>query len=62
MRRYRELTADEITALRTYAEQHGQKWKNHLRADWFDARLNGLLHALRNTHGPSWLMSFQLPN
>ena len=33
-------------------------WKTELSVDWYHARRPGVLHALRNTHGPSWLVSF----
>ena len=61
MPRHRELTADELTALRAYAKQHGPQWKSRLRAEWYVASADGVLHALRNSHGPSWLTSYQLP-
>lgn len=33
-------------------------WKCELSVDWYFARRPGVLHALRNTHGPEWLDSF----
>ncbi|HET9566035.1 MAG TPA: hypothetical protein VFP27_16415 [Mycobacterium sp.] len=57
----RPLTPDELTALKAYAARHGRTWKDRLGTDWYYARLTGLLHALRNSHGPSWLRKFTLP-
>lgn len=59
---YPELTATQLAALRDYANQHGRhSWKNYLSADWLNGRLPADLHALRNSHGPRWLATFQLP-
>lgn len=57
----RNLTAGEIAALQAYAAEHGRKWKAALLDDWMRAALTGELHALRNSHGPSWLMGHKLP-
>ena len=58
---YRTLTADELAALKAYAARKGRTWKDQLNTDWYYARLTGLLHSLRNTHGPRWLADFKLP-
>ena len=57
---YRPLTDAERTALETYAAKYGRAWKARLNEDWYHARLTGVLHSLRNTHGPSGLASFKL--
>lgn len=50
----------QATALRRYAEAHGRCWKEHLLAEWMNATAEPLLHHLRNTHGPGWLLRCQL--
>jgi len=57
----RELTTDELNALRKYASIHGRNWKSALRDQWERASAIGPLHALRNSHGPTWLVRFRLP-
>ena len=57
---YRPLTADEVAALTRYAAEKGRTWKSSLRHDWMTAALTGPLHALRNSHGPSWLVEVKL--
>lgn len=58
----------DLAALRSYAYEHGPKWKAELAADWYHARTRscddmpnrgGILHALRNDFGPSWLDDFK---
>ena len=58
--RKRPLTKFELYALEAYAARHGRRWKRHLLADWMYARrrIEGELQALRNSHGPSWLVRF----
>jgi hypothetical protein len=56
-----ELTETEVTALRQYATTHGRRWKDALRTEWMNASAIQPLHKLRNTHGPSWLITFKLP-
>lgn len=67
---YRELTPDELEALRVFAAQFGHKWKDKLSMIyWYNARIfidrNGFeypeLHRLRNEFGPEWLYKFKLP-
>lgn len=55
------LTAEQLSAIRQFARTHGRTWKNELRRHWERASLSGTIHALRNSHGPSWLQSFRLP-
>jgi hypothetical protein len=50
-----------MALLRAFATSHGRTWKSVLRQQWMAAGALPLLHALRNTHGPSWLISFRLP-
>jgi hypothetical protein len=56
-----ELTETEVTALRQYAATHGRRWKDALQTEWMNASASQPLHKLRNTHGPSWLVTFKLP-
>lgn len=54
-------TAEQISALQTYAAENGIYWKAALRADWFNGRARGELQQVRNAGGPSWLRGFKLP-
>jgi hypothetical protein len=58
---YRPLTAEELAAVQAYAAEKGRTWKEALRTDWYYARRPGIMHALRNSHGPRWLLNFKLP-
>ena len=60
MTKLRALTQAEHDAIRAYAIEHGRYWKASLRDDWMNARTTGVMQALRNSHGPSWLVSFSL--
>jgi hypothetical protein len=60
MTKLRPLTEQEHAAMRAYAREHGRYWKARLRDDWMNARTTGILQALRNSHGSSWLVSFSL--
>jgi hypothetical protein len=69
MAKYRELTADELEALRLFAAEYGKKWKDKLAFTyWYNARIfrarDGKqypeLHGLRNELGPKWLAGFKL--
>jgi len=60
-REYRPLTTEETSALTRYAAAHGRTWKASLQHDWMTAALTGPIHALRNSHGPSWLVAYKLP-
>lgn len=55
MSELRPLTNEEHAAVLEYALAHGANWKDELNADWMNARTTGILQALRNSHGPSWL-------
>jgi hypothetical protein len=59
----RDLTPEELQALQAYAAKHGRNWKQALRDDWFgtSGRDAGELRVIRNTFGPSWLITFKLP-
>ncbi len=59
--RYTPLTIDQITAIRAYQKSKGRNWKQNLSLDWQSGNIAGSLYSLRNTHGPSWLQSFRLP-
>jgi hypothetical protein len=59
--RYEPLTPEELTALQSYAAYEGRYWKASLLHAWEIASMPGLLHKLRNSHGPSWLVQFRLP-
>ena len=61
MTKLRPLTRTEHDTIRAYAMEHGRYWKVSLRDDWMNARTTGIMQALRNSHGPSWLVSFSLP-
>jgi hypothetical protein len=62
-----DLTPEQLEAVRSYAAQHGRKWKEALCLDWYNARAIGergsILHGLRNSplHGHRWLAGFKLP-
>jgi hypothetical protein len=56
------LSVEEVTALATYKQSVGQRWKTQLRSDWMragtchvDSNTYSLLQQLRNRLGPSWL-------
>ncbi len=61
MTKLRPLTESEHAAMSAYALENGRYWKARLRDDWMNARTTGILQALRNSHGPSWLVSYSLP-
>jgi hypothetical protein len=54
------LTSTQLQALRAFASANGRSWKQELRSQWMAASAIPVLHALRNTHGPSWLAGFRL--
>jgi hypothetical protein len=58
---YPPISPEAMALLRAFATSHGRTWKSVLRQQWMAAGALPLLHALRNTHGPSWLISFKLP-
>ena len=56
------LTPSQLDALRQWRDEHGdENWKRKLTLAWVRASAPAPLHALRNSHGPSWLHSFTLP-
>ncbi|WP_159953194.1 hypothetical protein [Rhizobium sp. 18065] len=68
------LNAAQIDALQAFAADYGRGWKAKLSdVYWYNARIwrdprgdpesqaGYVLHGLRNSHGPSWLMGFKLP-
>lgn len=57
---YPPLLLDQQAALQTYAAEHGRCWKENLLADWMNASAEPLLHRLRNSHGPTWLLRLKL--
>ena len=57
------LTAEQIAALQAYAAKHGRTWKSTLQNAWMGGPPyddTGILRGLRNSHGPSWLVSYRL--
>lgn len=62
----RELTDVELLALRRWANERGRKWKMWLREAWMNGNYGGFaqsatLQQIRNTFGPSWLITFRFP-
>ena len=60
------LTADELAALRRWAEEQRPRWKAALRLAWETGDYGGSGHdadlqRLRNRLGPSWLAKYHLP-
>jgi len=60
-RQYEPLTPEELQAIRSFADYAGRTWKADLLHAWERASMPGLLHKLRNSHGPTWLVNFRLP-
>ncbi len=56
--RYTPLTLEQYNLIKEFRAKHGRTWKSAMREEWFKASLSGPLHALRNSHGPSWLVLF----
>lgn len=56
-----DLTEEQHAALAAYAAKHGRYWKRALGDEWMRASAPAILHRLRNTHGPAWLVSYKLP-
>jgi len=52
----------QVVALRGYAAEHGDRWKQGLRSEWTAATADPLLNRLRQTHGSVWLDKFALPH
>jgi hypothetical protein len=51
----------QVSALRDYAQAHGEMWKEQLRTEWLNATAPPLLQHLRNTHGLLWLKQVEVP-
>ena len=69
---YRNITIEELDAVRAFAAAHGRTWKSQLNNTyWWNARIwrdddgstrhGTVLHGLRNSLGCSWLRWFELP-
>jgi len=63
------LSAEQIAALRTFAQDNGRNWKSDLNHAWSTGDWShdyadnaGLLQQIRNTFGPSWLVKFSFNN
>jgi len=56
------IDEETLQQLRQFKKQHGRQWKDKLRSMWMMASAPGVLHRLRNTHGPSWLVGFKFPD
>ena len=54
------LTDQQAQAIADYATAHGRNWKMRLRNDWETGRASAELQSVRNTFGPSWLVSYRL--
>ena len=62
--RWPALSDDQEAALRAYAAKHGRRWESILSDVWMGGPPyddGGTLRGLRNTHGPTWLLSYRLP-
>ncbi len=55
------MTTEQITALHTFAQENGRRWKSYLRAEWMNATAGPLLMQLRNdpAFGPEGLAKFR---
>lgn len=66
-KQFEPLDEETRETLRVYMERqqirYGEDvdWKAKLTAAWMTGSEPGLLHRLRNTHGPAWLASFEFP-
>lgn len=67
--KYRDLTPNELDALKAFADKFGKAWKTKLAFEyWPNARIftdskgndRYELHTLRNHLGPVWLSKFTL--
>jgi hypothetical protein len=66
----KQITNDDHAVLTAFAKQYGRNWKSALRQMWATANYHDfnihfgddaqILHRLRNTHGPAWLVRFRL--
>lgn len=61
-----KLTVDQFNAVRAWAEAYGRTWKSELSRSWMTGNYHGhneiscYLQQVRNQHGPSWLVKFNL--
>ena len=67
---YRDLTPEELKALRDFAAEYGRDWKQYLFAAWLSYAYKGrhmggadtgILRSIRNEFGNEWLHGFKLP-
>ena len=61
-----ELTEQQLTALKRFANSRGRTWKSKLLDCWMASHYgfaddSANLQQLRDNLGPSWLMKFKLP-
>ena len=61
------MSNEQLTAMREWARINGRCWKAALRRAWETGDYAGfsgyqLLQQVRNSHGPSWLMKFRMPD
>lgn len=61
----KELTTEQLAAIRTFASQHGRTWKSELNHIWQIGRYDSgddsaRLQQIRNSFGPTWLTRFKL--
>ncbi|HUE25079.1 MAG TPA: hypothetical protein VMQ86_25570 [Bryobacteraceae bacterium] len=54
------LTREQLSALESYAGQHGRTWKHQLWHAWMNGTCYGELMQIRNQFGPTWLTRFNL--
>ena len=57
-RAYPPISDKQRVLLEEYAHSHGTEWHRELLLDWQHCATPGPLHALRNTHGPLWLITY----
>lgn len=60
----RPLTDTQQSAISIFAQLEGHNWKSKLRAMWETGTVEECyqtLYRLRNSHGPSWLDGYRLP-
>lgn len=59
---YAPLTRDQIVALTHFVLRAGRYWKSGLRRGWknHNRRIDPIVYALRDSHGPSWLKGYKL--
>lgn len=57
---FNERVARNATKPKKNRVPMARNWKEALSNDWFFARRPGVLHGLRNTHGPEWLEGFNV--